>query len=106
MKRTPLRRRTRLASASPRRLADMDARRACMEVVRARDATCRATGMGGPCAGPLDGHEPLTRARGGDPTDPDQVILVCRRHHDLIHHADPARAHELGLLIHSWEPMS
>ena len=27
---------------------------------------------------------------------------VCRRHHDHIH-ANPAWAHDLGLLRHSWE---
>lgn len=47
-----------------------------------------------------DGHEPLTRRRGGDPTDPAQVLPVSRACHDYIHdHPDVATA--AGLLIPS-----
>jgi len=49
-----------------------------------------------------DPHEPLTRARGGSITDPDNILGICRHHHSEIH-AEPAWAYELGLLRHSWE---
>ena len=29
------------------------------------------------CHGPLVGHEPLKRSRGGDACDPDEVMMVC-----------------------------
>jgi hypothetical protein len=49
------------------------------------------------CWGPLDGHEPLTRARGGDACDPGEIITVCRGHHQWIDdHQEEAKA--LGLL--------
>lgn len=54
------------------------------------------------CSGPLDPHEPLTRARGGSITDPDNLMWICRTHHDWLH-AHPVEAHEVGLLKHSWE---
>jgi hypothetical protein len=37
------------------------------------------------CSGPLDGHEPKHRSQGGDPTNPDEIQLVCRTHHDFCH---------------------
>lgn len=49
-----------------------------------------------------DVHEPLTRARGGSITDPDNIRAVCRMHHDLIH-LEPTWAYEYGFLKHSWE---
>lgn len=54
------------------------------------------------CAGKLDPHEPLTRARGGSITDPGNLLWICRQHHSWLH-AHPERAHEVGLLRHSWE---
>lgn len=50
-----------------------------------------------------DAHEPLTRARGGSITDPENVKAVCRRHHDEITFEEPEWAYELGFLQHSWE---
>ena len=49
-----------------------------------------------------DAHEIVTRGRGGSITDPDNILLVCRRHHDWIT-THPKEAHELGLVRHSWE---
>ena len=49
-----------------------------------------------------DPHEPLTRARGGSITDPENVRAVCRPCHEAIG-AEPAWAYELGFLRHSWE---
>lgn len=51
-----------------------------------------------------DPHEPLTRARGGSITDRNNLRMVCRLHHDLIH-AEPEWAYELGFLRHSWDPL-
>lgn len=48
-----------------------------------------------------DGHEPLTRGRGGSITDPDNIEPPCRYCHDAIG-LEPAWAYELGLLKHSW----
>ena len=48
------------------------------------------------CSGPLDGHEPKHRSQGGDPTDPDDVVLTCRAHHDVCH-AYPLAAKALNL---------
>lgn len=54
------------------------------------------------CRGALDPHEPLTRARGGSITDPDNLAWICRAHHDHIHE-HPDEGHRVGLLRHSWE---
>ena len=99
---------------SDKRLASLDARDECVKIVRERDRNLcrldprspfyepwwRAFDLPG-CGGPLDPHEPLTRQRGGDATDPDQVILICRRHHDWAHDEDPETAETIGVLIPS-----
>lgn len=54
------------------------------------------------CSGPVDPHEPLTRARGGSITDRENVVMVCRSHHSWIHR-HPDESHALGLLVHSWD---
>lgn len=54
------------------------------------------------CGGPLDPHEPLTRARGGSITEPENLMWICRNHHDWAH-AHPLQAHKVGLLRHSWD---
>lgn len=44
-----------------------------------------------------DMHEVLTRARGGDPTDPDNILCLCRRCHQWVtEHETDAKA--LGLV--------
>jgi hypothetical protein len=53
-----------------------------------------------------DVHAPLTRARGGSITDPDNQKPLCREHHDEITFTPESAlgwAYELGLLIHSWD---
>jgi hypothetical protein len=50
-----------------------------------------------------DAHEPLTRARGGSITDPENCRAVCRPHHDEITFEEPEWAYELGFLVHSWD---
>ena len=52
--------------------------------------------------GGVDIHEPLTRARGGSITDPENMVVVCRACHNWIHH-NPALATTLRLLVHSYE---
>lgn len=49
-----------------------------------------------------DVHEPLTRARGGSITCPDNAVPVCRRCHDELGH-EPEWGYTLGLLVHSWD---
>lgn len=49
-----------------------------------------------------DGHEVLSRARGGSITDPANIRLVCRPHHDEL--TDEAGwGYRLGFLRHSWD---
>lgn len=50
-----------------------------------------------------DVHEPLTRARGGSITDPENCKCVCRMHHDLIHANESDWIEDLGFLKHSWD---
>ena len=55
-----------------------------------------------------DLHEPLTRARGGSITDPDNQVPLCRPCHDELTFTPESElgwAYELGLLRHS-EPVS
>lgn len=105
----PLRSRTRLTRTgqvtSARRRTELAheqlARRVAVSQAFARDGhRCQAATRvpSVTCAGGLDGHEPLTRARGGNPLDPDQILTVCRAHHEWIH-AHPSDATTLGLLI-------
>lgn len=111
MKRTALRRgrplvRTRrLAPKSAKRIREDHRRAVVVAEVMERDGfACRASQWSelcGPCWGPLDVHEPKTRARGGSHLSPDAAIAICRAHHDWTHQ-HPAAAAELGLLEHSW----
>lgn len=47
-------------------------------------------------------HEPLTRARGGSITDPDNIVLICWPHNQELT-LEPEWGYQLGLLKHSWE---
>jgi hypothetical protein len=48
-----------------------------------------------------DVHEPLTRARGGSITDPENAVPPCRPCHDALG-LEPQWGYDLGLLRHSW----
>lgn len=48
------------------------------------------------CAGRLDPHHALMRSQGGKDR-PEDVIMLCRAHHDAVHQ-NPARSYALGLL--------
>jgi hypothetical protein len=53
-----------------------------------------------------DLHEPLTRARGGSITDPENAFPLCRPHHDEVTFRPESElgwAYDLGLLRHSWD---
>lgn len=46
-------------------------------------------------------HEPLTRARGGSITDPDNIVMICWPHNQELT-LEPEWGPVLGLLIPSW----
>lgn len=53
-----------------------------------------------------DMHEPLTRARGGSITDPENVLPLCRICHDVLTFTPESLlgwAYEAGLIRHSWK---
>lgn len=99
MKRTPLR------QQSKRKRAEAGARRRLVARVTERDRSCRAALLVAEiaCNGPLDVHELIQRSlwAAGYLVD-ENCLLVCRAHHTWIDD-NIARAHELGLLKHSWE---
>lgn len=78
-------------------------RRAAQNRVRAR---LRAEMVGKPCEAQLAGcaytgtehHEPGKRSQGADPTDPAQMIWVCRLCHSWIHE-HVAESVKAGLLL-------
>ena len=49
-----------------------------------------------------DQNEILSRARGGSPIDPGNIIDLCREHHSWLT-THPREAHEMGLQPHGWE---
>lgn len=49
-----------------------------------------------------DAHEPLSRARSGSITDPENHAPLCRPCHTLITDEEPDWAYDAGLLVHSW----
>lgn len=102
MRRSPLRRRTRLRPVSLKREALEEERRDFVLRILLERPRCEVTD-GHRC--PRDSHhvhEKLTRARGGSIVDPTNVLAVCAQHHRQIHD-NPAWATELGLLTPSWE---
>jgi len=87
--RTPMKRTT-LRPISAKRKAEAPARTRCLAAVRER--------CGGRCEFPgchaamQDGHERLARSHGGSPTDPANVIGLCRPHHEWVtQHMNAAR---------------
>lgn len=53
------------------------------------------------CQGPKDTHHVLTLKRGGELSDPDNCLYLCRLAHDFAH-SNPIEAEKLGLLKSSW----
>lgn len=58
----------------------------------------RCSWPGGCVSEACDPHEPLTRARGGSIVDLDNLVLLCRVHHDWID-AHPVEATAMGMLV-------
>lgn len=52
------------------------------------------------CGGAMDPHEPLTRGRGGSIVDPENLMWICRNHHDYFH-AHPMEAEAFGFMLPS-----
>ncbi len=50
-----------------------------------------------------DPHEPLTRARGGDILNRDNIRRVCHPHNVMFASAEEPWMYEQGFLIHSWD---
>ena len=98
--------RTALRPMSRKRAAERQQRAAVREQVFTRDGGCVLAGVldgtDGPCWGPLDCHEILTRGRGGSHLDPDNCTTLCRFHHQVVTE-NPEWAHTVGLVKHSWE---
>ena len=107
MKRTPLTRKTRLRSVSPKRAKVQRLRRTMVAEELATRELCEAgaritqAGHDARCHGlAVELHEPLTRARGGSVLDPANTVAICRSCHDWVH-VNPAAATGLGLLVSS-----
>lgn len=49
-----------------------------------------------------DLHEPLTRARQGSITEPDNAVPTCRSHNSELTE-EPEWGYELELLVHAWD---
>jgi 5-methylcytosine-specific restriction endonuclease McrA len=87
--------RTRLRKQSAKARAMAPARKACMAIVRKRSngiceyLYCREFAT--------DGHEILRRSQGGSPVDPENVVHLCREHHNWVH-SRIIEAVRLGLL--------
>ena len=97
-------RKTRLSPMSPKRREVSHRRREFVADVLSHRTRCEAGALirsaesDHRCFGySTDVHEVLTRARGGDILDPDNVRAICRRCHDWIHD-HPKIALDLGLL--------
>jgi hypothetical protein len=106
MKRTPLQRKTELKRGNSLKQTKPMKKRVkavpkdIYQQVLARDGGCVARTLVPEvkCAGRIDPHHALMKSQGGKDTL-DDLIAVCRAHHDHIH-ANPAQSYELGLLRH------
>lgn len=96
----------RIAPRSERALAKLPERARVVDEVWTRDrGQCRAERLvfDVKCGGPLDPHEIIPRSAWADgDVVVDNVVIVCRRHHDWIGD-HPQAAHAIGLHGFSWE---
>ena len=106
MKRTPIKRKTELKRGKPIKKRVKPVAKDVYAQVLARDGGCVARPLVREvqCRGRIDPHHALMKSQGGQDTLED-LIAVCRAHHDWIH-ANPARSYELGLLRHRAYPDS
>jgi hypothetical protein len=115
MKRTPLKRkrpmwqnkdgsskkRRRIKPMSEKRIAENEVRAALlMSLLLERGNRCEARCCPECSHVATDGHEKLTRGRGGSIVEAENILLVCRICHDWIH-GHPLESIELGLLLPS-----
>lgn len=105
-RRTPLARTGRLSPVSAKRTAQASEYLAALRIVRRRDCgRCVAGRWAGmvtapfptECHGPIDPHHVWPVGRGGPRCDPENIILLCRAHHDWAH-GHPLLARAVGLL--------
>ncbi len=99
--------RSRIRRISAKRAIENELRRDALMIVRSRCRgwceACPILQAGGVKLLTLrdhqgsDGHEPLTRARGGSITDPANIVWSCRWSHDWVH-GHPIEALAIGLL--------
>jgi len=92
LKRTPFRPKSKRPRGVPASVRDdVFARdRGCVAVLLVREIRC---------SGSLDPHHVLRRSQGGTDTA-DNLVTLCRAHHDWVHQ-NPARSFEIGLLRRS-----
>lgn len=97
-----LQRRTPIKPMSKKRAKENRERRAVFTAIYTYRPRCAVPG----CPRLADDiHEPLTRARGGSITDPDNGVPMCREHNDMLSSTPESKlawAYKLGLLKHSW----
>lgn len=86
-----------MRQASPKR-AKLQRERRALIVAHVGFIPVRCTWPGGCVNEACDPHEPLTRARGGSIVDLDNIVLLCRDHHDWIDQ-HPTEATALGMLV-------
>lgn len=100
VRKTPLARTGRLKQRSRKTAADADERVHVVAQVWMRDGgRCRCAGWAVECGGPMDVHERIPRSKwAAGYLDVDNCLLVCRAHHDQIHHVDPRGARAAGYL--------
>lgn len=87
-----------LRSQSKKRQKENRERKQVAHATFGTDPVCVRPGCG---QWAWDCHEPLTRARGGSITDPENMAPLCRSCHDELND-EPAWAYDIGLLKHSW----
>ena len=92
-------RRTRLNPVSDKRRAENVERADLRERLSRERKHCEFPGCRAPW---VDMHEVKKRSRGGSITDPENILCLCREHHEFTE-AEPAKATEMGLLKPSWE---
>lgn len=92
-----------LPKESPRTKAARPKRRATVEETKARDRVCQAAHLlPTPCAGILETHEKLSRARSGGTSQYDASLtaLLCSEHHRHVT-GNPTWAESVDLLLPS-----
>ncbi|MCW2918539.1 MAG: hypothetical protein JWN52_6607 [Actinomycetia bacterium] len=93
-----LARTTEISKVSDKRKAENRERRKVALATFGRNPMCAVPRCTEPA---VDVHEPLTRGRGGSITDPDNMVPLCRPHHDEIQ-LGPEWAYQQDLMKHSW----